>query len=191
MDNDSFIGTTNGLKKILENDHSAFINAEYHIKHSENYKNCKIDLIPWREFIGSLSIPMVKSSPYEPFLREQIIGLYANGIIRSLEQQWSPKAPECLKPKVKEISLEKVIVSFTWIAIGIGSSLVILIMEKLYKFANHNQFNQTNEPINSIIEEDIENYFEHLLYIENVPVHRLLEIFQKVVIANERKARLK
>ena len=134
---------------------------------------------------------MVKSSPYEPFLREQIIGLYANGIIRSLEHKWSPKAPECLKPKVKEISLEKVIVSFTWIAIGIGSSLVILIMEKLYKFANQNQFNQTNDAINSIIEKDIENYFEHLLYHENVPIHRMLEIFQKVMIANERNARLK
>ena len=124
-------------------------------------------------------------------MREQIIGLYANGIIRSLEHKWSPKAPECLKPKVKEISLEKVIVSFTWIAIGIGSSLVILIMEKLYKFANQNQFNQTNDAINSIIEKDIENYFEHLLYHENVPIHRMLEIFLKVMIANERNARLK
>ena len=124
-------------------------------------------------------------------MREQIIGLYANGIIRSLEHKWSPKAPECLKPKVKEISLEKVIVSFTWIAIGIGSSLVILIMEKLYKFTNQNQFNQTNDAINSIIEKDIENYFEHLLYHENVPIHRMLEIFQKVMIANERNARLK
>ena len=187
MDEDSFIGTKKGLKKILENDDSAFINAEYHIKHSENYKSCKIELIPWREFIGSLSIPIVKSSPYEPYLREQIIGLYANGIIRSLEQKWSPKAPECLKPKVKEISLQKVIVSFLWILIGTASSLVILIIEKLYfKVVKQNPINKER-----IIEREIENYFEHLLFQRNIPVHRMMEILKKVVNANDRKAWLK
>ena len=113
-------------------------------------------------------------------MREQIIGLYANGIIRSLEHKWSPKAPECLKPKVKEISLEKVIVSFTWIAIGIGSSLVILIMETLYKFANQNQFNQANDAINSIIEKDIENYFEHLLFLNKITTFTYAKIFNIV-----------
>ena len=48
----------------------------------------EIEMIPWEEWIQSLTITVVKSSPYEPFLRNTFNGFHGNRIMRIFHQKW-------------------------------------------------------------------------------------------------------
>ena len=76
MDESSFIGPLKGLQKVMLNSRSAYVSLTEVIFGSDEYKNCKIKLIPWQQRMGYASMLIQKSSPYEHFLKQVIFGLY-------------------------------------------------------------------------------------------------------------------
>ena len=115
MDEHSFIGPEKGLAKILKPPRSAYIHSKIIISNSKQYMNCEIEMIPWEEWIQYLTIAVVKSSPYEPFLREYLNGFHGNGIMRKLQQKWIHQETNCATYDFMPISHQKVIVAFIWI----------------------------------------------------------------------------
>ena len=104
MGKESFMDSDEGLPKIVTASKSAFIEEDLFIRHSEEYQNCRIEFIPWDRKYGSVSIPITKSSPYEPFMRQVIADVYSTGALKKLQQKWLKTEHQCEKPDVKPIS---------------------------------------------------------------------------------------
>ena len=135
MDDNSFIGPTKGMQKVMTKSESAYVQAKEAIFGSDEYKNCMIDLIPWQQRIGANAMILQKSSPYEPFMKQVILDLYSSGILKQLQQKWSITDRNCEMADNKPISPQKVFVCFIWILCGMVTSLITLIVERqLVKF---------------------------------------------------------
>ena len=132
MDENSFLDFENGLRKVTTTPQSAFLSSKMPIYHSEVYQNCRIEFTPWEQNIGSLSFPITKSSPYEPFMKQIVTDLYSTGVLKKLQQKWLEAERQCEKPDVKPISPQKVITSFIWIFIGMTTSVMTFIVERLF-----------------------------------------------------------
>ena len=126
----SFIGPSKGLQKIMLNSKSAFIHMTEVILASEEYKHCKIELIPWQQRLGYNTIIIQKSSPFEQFMKQVILDLYSKGILSKLQQKWSIKETYCEEPDIKPISAQKVFVCFIWVLCGMVTALIMAILEK-------------------------------------------------------------
>ena len=95
MGKESFMDSDEGLPKIVTASKSAFIEEDLFIRHSEEYQNCRIEFIPWDRKYGSVSIPITKSSPYEPFMRQVIADVYSTGALKKLQQKWLKTEHQC------------------------------------------------------------------------------------------------
>ena len=130
MDENSFIGPSKGLQKIMLNSKSALVHMREGIFGSEEYKNCKIELIPWQQTMGYSTMFIQKSSPYEQFMKQVVLDLYSTGILSKLQQKWSIKETYCEEPDIKPISAEKVFICFIWVLCGMVTALITAIVEK-------------------------------------------------------------
>lgn len=129
MDSSSFIGKRKGLEKVLSGSKNAMIYWKNSIKVYDEYKNCKIKFIPWSQPLGTTSIALQKYSPYEVFMKQVILDLQSNGVLKKLRKKYAITSQECSSPIVKAISSEKIIVCFLWITFGMVVSMMILLYE--------------------------------------------------------------
>ena len=104
MDESSFIGPSKGLQKVMLNQRSAYVSVTEVILASDEYKHCKIELIPWQQRLGYNTIIIQKSSPFEQFMKQVILDIYSKGILSKLQQKWSIKETYCEEPDIKTIS---------------------------------------------------------------------------------------
>ena len=56
MDDESFIGVTKGIDKILKTPKSAYL-------HYEEIQNCIFESIPWKKTVGYVTMALFKDSP--------------------------------------------------------------------------------------------------------------------------------
>ena len=84
MDESSFIGPSKGLQKVMLNQRSAYVSVTEVILASDEYKHCKIELIPWQQRLGYNTIIIQKSSPFEQFMKQVILDIYSKGILIAL-----------------------------------------------------------------------------------------------------------
>ena len=151
MDEDSFIGLPNkALHKVIKTPKSAYLHSKLVISYTEEYQSCKIEFIPWEQNMGSISIPITKSSPYTQFMKQVITDLYTNGVLVRLQRKWLEKEQICQKTDASPISSMKVISSFIWIMCGMTVSILTFFVEKLlFKVRKH-----TNENISESSSKD-------------------------------------
>ena len=177
MNEDSFIGSRRGLQKILTTSDSAYIHTDYAIYRSPQYKNCQVELIPWQRFKAHASIPLVKSSPLEPFMKEFIFSLYGTGLIRNLQRKWLAIEPECLDSELRPLSPQKVIVGFIWIMFGMVFALLTLMFEKiLFKCKKESKYDITEE-----VKGEVENIVNELLKKKMLPDEQMISIIHDVL----------
>ena len=139
MDESSFIGPSKGLQKVMLNQRSAYVSLTEVIFGSDEYKKCKIELIPWQQRMGYASMLIQKSSPYEPFLKQVVFGLYTKGILNKIQQKWSIKEPYCEEAEIKPISFQKVVTCFLLTLCGIVFSIITLMVEKILQWKRKRQ----------------------------------------------------
>ena len=130
MDGSSFIRPSKGLQKIMLDSKSAYVHMTEVIFASDEYKNCKIELIPWQQRLGYCTMIIQKSSPFEQFIKQVIIDLHSKGILNKLQQKWSIKETYCEEPDIKAISPQKVFVCFIWVLCGMATASITAIVEK-------------------------------------------------------------
>ena len=139
MDESSFIGLTSGLQKVMTNSKSAYIHSKEFILSTDAYKTCKIEIIPWQHTLGYNTMLIQKYSPYEPFIKQVILDIYAKGILNKIQQKWSIKEPHCEEAEINPISFQKVVTCFVLIFCGIVLSMITLMMEKSFQFIRQRQ----------------------------------------------------
>ena len=132
MDEQSFIGTTKGIAKVLANPRSAFLNIEDMITFTEEYQSCKIKFIPWRQFFGHMAMAVPKGSKFKRFFNWAILDLKQKGILDQSRKKWSVKETKCHN-EVTAISPNKVVVAFIIVICGMILGLIILMVERLAK----------------------------------------------------------
>ena len=181
MDEDSFIGSRKGLQKILTTSDSAYIHTDYAIYRSPQYKKCQVEIIPWQRFKAHASIPLVKSSPLEPFMKEFIFSLYGTGLIRNLQRKWLAIEPECLDSELRPLSPQKVIVGFIWIIFGMLFALLTLMFEKMvFKCKKGSKSDITEE-----VESEVGNIVDELLKKKMLPDEQMISIIHNVLKKRE------
>ena len=173
---DPFIGVKKGTSKILKTPNCAYIHTKHQIDWLKECGNCEIEFIPWQQLVGYNSIPMVKASPYEPFMREMINMLQGNGKLNQLRQKWSLEEPPCAENEVKPISYQKVIVCFILVLFGMAVSLIILIAEKLlFNQGKKSIFVKHSKP-EVLVVSRVTNFIIDLLNQQTIPDDKLIEI---------------
>ena len=80
-----------------------------------------------------------KSSPYEPFIKQVILDIYAKGILNKIQQKWSIKEPYCEEAEIKPISFQKVVTCFLLTLCGIALSMITLMVEKIFQWKRKRQ----------------------------------------------------
>ena len=157
MDDNSFIGPTKGMQKVMTKSESAYFQAKEAIFGSDEYKNCMIDLIPWQQRIGANAMILQKSSPYEPFMKQVILDLYSSGILKQLQQKWSITDLNCVMADNKPISPQKVFVCFIWVLCGMVTALITLVFErqlvKLWNDSRHTDESCMKNKIDSFVDD--------------------------------------
>ena len=132
MNEQSFIGTTKGIAKVLANPKSAFLNIEDMITFTEEYQSCKIKFIPWRQFFGHMAMAVPKDSKFKRFFNWAILDLKQKGILDQSRKKWSVRETNCHN-EVTAISPNKVVVAFIIVVCGMVFGLVVLLVERLLK----------------------------------------------------------
>ena len=161
MDESSFIGPSKGLQKIMLNSKSAFIHMTEVIFASDEYKNCKIELIPWQQRLGYNTIIIQKSSPFEQFMKQVILDIYSKGILSKLQQKWSIKETYCEEPDIKPISPQKVFICFIWVLCGMVTALIMAIVEKCISKHGSNSKTSDDKSMAIKVKSFVDDIFKH------------------------------
>ena len=130
MDDNSFIGTSNGISRILRESKSVFMNVEDLIMDTEAYQECKIEPIPWKQTLGYVSMAVSKDSPLKKFMDLVILDIMESGSLEQSRLKWSIKKADC-QTGVRPISPQKVIMTFIGISAGMVFALVTFVVEKV------------------------------------------------------------
>ena len=79
-----------------------------------------------------MSFGLPKNSPYKIFMNKILLKMDITGQLHQLSQKWKVNEPNCqpLIRKGNPLSFEKLVSLFLIIAIGIFSSLIVMIYEK-------------------------------------------------------------
>ena len=125
MDNESFIGVTKGIDKILKTPKSAYL-------HYEEIQNCIVESIPWKKTVGYVTMALSKDSPYKQFMDKVILDIMESGNLKKSRLKWFTKETDC-QTETNPISFQKVILIFVSISAGMILAIVILIYECLLK----------------------------------------------------------
>lgn len=183
MGKESFMDSNEALTKIVTASKSSFTDEDLLIRLSEEYQNCRIEFIPWDRKYGSVSIPITKSSPYEPFMRQAFADIYSTGALQKLQQKWLKTEHQCENAEVKPISPQKVITCFIWILGGMISSVLTIIVEKLiFKCKKVKNVSQSNarDAMNTRIRNIVDDLFQQ----KDIPDEEMVHMF--VSAANEK-----
>ena len=132
MNEESFIGTTKGIAKVLSNPRSAYLNIEDLITFTEEYQSCQIKFIPWRQFFGHMTMAVPKDSKFKRFFNWAILDIKQKGILDQSRKKWSVKETDC-HDEVTAISANKVVLAFFIVICGMIVCLIILFVETVMK----------------------------------------------------------
>ena len=161
MDESSFIGPSKGLQKVMLNQRSAYVSVTEVILASDEYKHCKIELIPWQQRLGYNTIIIQKSSPFEQFMKQVILDIYSKGILSKLQQKWSIKETYCEEPDIKPISPQKVFICFIWVLCGMVTALIMAIVEKCISKHGSNSKTSDDKSMAIKVESFVDDIFKH------------------------------
>ena len=184
MDEDSFIGLPNkALHKVIKTPKSAYLHSKLVISYTEEYQSCKIEFIPWEQNMGSISIPITKSSPYKQFMKQVITDLYTNGVLVRLQRKWLEKEQICQKTDASPISSMKVISSFIWIMCGMTVSILSFFVEKiLFKVRKHTNENISESSTKDAMLRRKMKYFINEIYQqEDITEERFFQMIQSAM----------
>ena len=130
MDDNSFIGTSKGISRILSESKSVFMNVEDLIMDTKAYQECEIEPIPWKQTLGYVSMAVSKDSPLKKFMDLVILDIMESGSLEQSRLKWSIKKADC-QTGVRPISPQKVIMTFIGISAGMVFALVAFFIEKM------------------------------------------------------------
>ena len=103
------------------------------------YQECEIEPIPWRQTLGYVSMAISKDSPLKEFMNLVILDIIGSDTLEQSQIRWAIKKADC-QAEVKPISLQKVVLTFIGISVGMIFALITLIVEniflKIYKGKN-------------------------------------------------------
>ena len=137
---------------------------------------CEIELVPWKENLGLASIGLQKSSPYLPFMKQVIVDIQANGVLKNLNQRWLTKQPICRRSNTVPISPKKLILCFIWIILG----MVVAFMTLLIEYCCGRKSSTVKVINKDIIKISLENYTLNLVNQHKISGNELTEIIQDV-----------
>ena len=113
---------------------------------------------------------MTKHHPLTPFIAHTILKLAETGNTNILKKRYIEPEPNCkpVRAKGNSLSIEKFVLLFVLYSIGCFISLIILVIENIYK---PSKFEESFDE-NSIIKiEGIEKEMQSLLDEDLVPLH--------------------
>ena len=164
MDEESFIGTTKGIAKVLSTPRSAFLNIEDMVTFTEAYQSCHIKFIPWRQFFGHMAMAVPKDSKFKRFFNWAILDMKQKGILDQSRKKWSIKETNCGN-EITAISPNKVIVAFIIVICGMIFALIVLFVEKLVKATIKKEI-KVGAKFHQ--QEQLKAYLDHLRCLKNV-----------------------
>ena len=179
MNEDSFVKLNKGLDAVVHNPKSAMMYWIELMKASSQYQDCRIKLIPWKQPLGSMSVGLQKLSPYEPFMKQVIMDIYAKGILKKLQQKYSLTPPQCETKDIKPISLEKIVVCFVWIVFGIMASMITLVLECFVGKCKERPKPLAKE-MKKAVKENFKGFVEELTQLEYISIDELVTILRNI-----------
>ena len=111
MNMESFTNTNTGMQTMMTLPEHALLNIIEILGATNQFKMCEVELIPWKENLGLASIGLQKSSPYLPFMKQIIVDIQENGILKNLNHRWLTRQPICKRSNTAQISPKKLILS--------------------------------------------------------------------------------
>ena len=161
MDESSFTGTSKGISMVLDESTSGFMNVEDLIMDTKAYQECEIKPIPWRQTLGYVSMAVSKDSPFKEFMNPVILDIIQSGTLEQSQTKWAIKKADC-RSEVKPISLQKVILTFIGISVGMIFALIMLIAEKIFRIKG-----KKNDPKYCYIKEELRVCLEKIANHKN------------------------
>ena len=142
MDEESFVDKK-GMRMIVENSNTALLSPTLIAEKSEQFANCKIKGI-WSFPLGQLSMVIAKKSPYTIFMKQLIFDMIQSGPLNLINKRWSVEKPICkLSSEVGPVAPEKIITAFFAIVTGMIFSLILMILEKIWKKKKSDKLTET------------------------------------------------
>ena len=142
MDEESFVDKR-GMKMIVENSNTALLSPTLIAEKSEQFTHCKIKGI-WSFPLGQLSMVIAKKSPYTIFMKQLIFDMIQSGPLNLINRRWSVAKPICkLSSEVGPVAPEKIITAFFAIVTGMIFSLILMILEKIWKKKKSDKLTET------------------------------------------------
>ena len=179
MDENSFVKLGEGLDTVVHDPNSAMMYWVELLKASSQYQDCRIKFIPWNQPLGSMSVGLQMLSPYEPFMKQVVMDIYANGILKKLQQKHSVTPPQCETKDIKPISLEKIVVCFVWIAFGTIVAIITMVLECFVGKCKERPKPLVKE-LKKAVKENFKGLVEELTQLEYVSIDELVAILQDI-----------
>ena len=183
MDEKSFIGTKKGIDEVLTTTQSAYLDYEATIMNTKAYQECQVELIPWRQIDGYVSMVVSKDSPLKKFMDKIILELIDTGIIQKSRLKWSVQKANC-QTEASPLSPQKLILTFIGISIGMVFAVAILVVEKMIWISYHKDRNQQKY---DYIREELRVCMEKIKICKKlIPDEQLIAILREVCQTPER-----
>ena len=136
MKDDNFVGTEEGLQKMLNSDkkltiYSSIDKTNYY--HQMKDSPCSLKLV-WKSPDSSYeTFAIAKNSPLKIFFEDFFKKVVESGTLKKIEIKWRQKeTKDCGNVEAYPVFFEKIFSLIVMLSISLGFSMLILLLEVLY-----------------------------------------------------------